>query len=93
MNASLAIAIVNFCALPWASTSMTGTLPCMAVWGFVGWGVIVPQQHRLVKMGPEVAPLLLALNNTATSARFEALQLPKPTSCTPSPLSKAPARL
>jgi DHA1 family inner membrane transport protein len=25
----------------------------------------VPQQHRLVKIAPQVAPLLLALNNTA----------------------------
>lgn len=66
MNASLAIAIINFCALPWASASMTGTILCLTVWGFVGWGVIVPQQHRLVKIAPNVAPLLLALNNTAT---------------------------
>ena len=66
MNASLAIAIINFCALPWASASMTGTILCLTVWGFVGWGVIVPQQHRLVKIAPNVAPLVLALNNTAT---------------------------
>ncbi|MDM0002606.1 MFS transporter [Variovorax sp. J22P240] len=66
MNASLAIAIINFCALPWASTSVAGAVLCLAIWGFVGWGVIVPQQHRLVKMAPKVAPLLLALNNTAT---------------------------
>jgi DHA1 family inner membrane transport protein len=26
----------------------------------------VPQQHRLVKIDPRAAPLLLALNNTAT---------------------------
>jgi DHA1 family inner membrane transport protein len=66
MNASLAIAIINFCALPWASASMTGTILCLTVWGFVGCGVIVPQLHRLVKIAPNVAPLLLALNNTAT---------------------------
>lgn len=66
MNASLAIAIINFCALPWASTSMPGTILCLTVWGFVGWGVVVPQQHRLVKIAPDVAPLLLALNNAAT---------------------------
>ena len=26
----------------------------------------MPQQHRLVKIAPQAAPLLLALNNTAT---------------------------
>jgi predicted MFS family arabinose efflux permease len=26
----------------------------------------VPQQHRLVKIAPQTAPLVLALNNTAT---------------------------
>jgi hypothetical protein len=29
---------------------MTGTVISLAVWGFVGWSVIVPQQHRLVKL-------------------------------------------
>jgi predicted MFS family arabinose efflux permease len=27
---------------------------------------LVPQQHRLVRIAPHVAPVLLALNNTAT---------------------------
>ncbi|MGJ7608414.1 MFS transporter [Variovorax sp. LT1R20] len=66
MNASLAIAIAVFCALPWASASMAGTVVSLVLWGFCGWAVIVPQQHRLVKIAPKVAPLLLALNNTAT---------------------------
>jgi predicted MFS family arabinose efflux permease len=66
MNAALAVAIVNFCAMPWASAHMTSAMFSLIVWGFVGWGVIVPQQHRLVKIAPQEAPLLLALNNTAT---------------------------
>lgn len=66
MNAALAIAILNFCALPWTSASMAGTVISLAIWGFCGWGVIVPQQHRLVRIAPNIAPLLLALNNTAT---------------------------
>jgi predicted MFS family arabinose efflux permease len=66
MNAALAIAAINFCALPWTSASLVGTLVSLTVWGFCGWGVIVPQQHRLVKIAPKIAPLLLALNNTAT---------------------------
>jgi predicted MFS family arabinose efflux permease len=66
MNAALAVAIVNFGAMPWTSAHMATAIFSLVVWGFVGWGVIVPQQHRLVKIAPQEAPLLLALNNTAT---------------------------
>jgi MFS transporter, DHA1 family, inner membrane transport protein len=49
---------------------MTGAHPvtaaiALSIWGCCGWTLIVPQQHRLVKTAPHVAPLLLALNNTA----------------------------
>jgi DHA1 family inner membrane transport protein len=66
MNACLLLAALNFCLLPWTSMHLAGTLLSMAVWGLCGWGVIVPQQHRLVQIEPRMAPLLLALNNTAT---------------------------
>ncbi|WP_394778896.1 MFS transporter [Undibacterium sp.] len=66
INAGLCIAVVNFCALPWTSSHMVSAVIALAVWGVVGWGIIVPQQHRLVKIAPQSAPLLLALNNTAT---------------------------
>jgi DHA1 family inner membrane transport protein len=64
--AGLGIAILNFCALPWTAAHPASTLVALAIWGVCGWGLLVPQQHRLVKIAPEVAPLLLALNNTAT---------------------------
>ncbi len=66
INAGLCIAIVNFCALPWTAAHPVSALVALAIWGVCGWGLLVPQQHRLVKIAPEVAPLLLALNNTAT---------------------------
>lgn len=66
INAGLCVGILNFCALPWTSAYMVTAVAALIVWGLVGWGLIVPQQHRLVKIAPEVAPLLLALNNTAT---------------------------
>lgn len=68
INVGLCVAIINFCALPWTSAYMASTAIALTVWGLVGWGLIVPQQHRLVKIAPQVAPLLLALNNTATYA-------------------------
>jgi DHA1 family inner membrane transport protein len=66
INAGLGIAILNFCALPWTAAHPASALVALAIWGVCGWGLLVPQQHRLVKIAPEVAPLLLALNNTAT---------------------------
>jgi DHA1 family inner membrane transport protein len=66
INGAIIIAFVNFCLLPWTSAHPVTAAIALAVWGLCGWGLMVPQQHRLVKTAPQVAPLLLALNNTAT---------------------------
>ncbi|SOY58535.1 Major facilitator family transporter [Cupriavidus taiwanensis] len=66
VNAMLWIAIVNFCALPWTAAHPVSAVIALVIWGICGWGLIVPQQHRLVQLSPQMAPLLLALNNTAT---------------------------
>lgn len=66
INAMLCVAVINFCALPWTGAHTGSAVIALIIWGVCGWGLIVPQQHRLVKIAPRVAPLLLALNNTAT---------------------------
>lgn len=66
INGALVLAIVNFALLPWSSDHPVTAAIALSVWGFAGWSLMVPQQHRLVKTAPHVAPLLLALNNTAT---------------------------
>lgn len=66
INAGLCVGIVNFCALPWTSAHMVSAVASLTIWGLVGWGLLVPQQHRLVKLAPQAAPVVLALNNTAT---------------------------
>jgi predicted MFS family arabinose efflux permease len=66
INAMLWLAVINFCALPWTSAHAYGAAIALVVWGICGWGLLVPQQHRLVQISPHVAPLVLALNNTAT---------------------------
>jgi predicted MFS family arabinose efflux permease len=66
INSMLWIAIANFCALPWTSVHAFSAAIALVIWGICGWGLIVPQQHRLVHLTPRVAPLALALNNTAT---------------------------
>lgn len=66
VEVGLGVAIVNFCLLPWTSVYLAGAVIALIIWGIIGWGLIVPQQHRLVHIAPQVAPLLMALNNTAT---------------------------
>jgi predicted MFS family arabinose efflux permease len=65
INATLLIAFANFALLPWTSASFASAALALIIWGGAGWGLIVPQQHKLVKLMPNVAPILLALNNTA----------------------------
>jgi len=66
LNVGLGVGIANFCLLPWTIGHPVGAAAALVVWGLCGWGLLVPQQHRLVKTAPKAAPLLLALNNTAT---------------------------
>jgi predicted MFS family arabinose efflux permease len=66
INAALVVAIINFALMPWTSAHPITAAISLSIWGCCGWGLIVPQQHRLLKVAPQVAPLLLALNNTAT---------------------------
>jgi len=62
----LAVVTVNFIFLKWTSASLWTAIPAVVVWGTFGWGVLVPQQHRLVTIAPAAAPILLGLNNSAT---------------------------
>jgi len=64
--AGLIVGALNFCALPWTSMHPATAAISLIVWGLCGWGILVPQQHRLVEHAPHAAPLVLALNNTAT---------------------------
>jgi MFS transporter, DHA1 family, inner membrane transport protein len=62
----LAVVTVNFVFLKWTSATLWMAIPAIVVWGTFGWGVLVPQQHRLVTIAPAAAPILLGLNNSAT---------------------------
>ncbi|WP_151633021.1 MFS transporter [Noviherbaspirillum aerium] len=63
--ASLAIAAVNFALLPWTSAHLWSAAIAIVAWGICGWGLLVPQQHRLITLSPGSAPLLLGLNSAA----------------------------
>jgi DHA1 family inner membrane transport protein len=65
INGSLAFAALAFLAMPWATAQLWSAAIIMVVWGMCGWGLLVPQQHRLISLSPGSAPLLLGLNSAA----------------------------
>jgi MFS transporter, DHA1 family, inner membrane transport protein len=65
INASIAIVALDFALLPWTSASLVTAVPALVVWGLCGWGLVVPQQHRLISITPAASPLLLGLNSAA----------------------------
>ena len=65
INAAVALLAVNFALMPWSSASFGSAALALALWGMCGWGLVVPQQHRLIALEPALAPVLLALNAAA----------------------------
>lgn len=65
INVAIAVVAVDFALLPWSSASYATAVPALIVWGLCGWGLLVPQQHRLISITPSAAPLLLGLNSAA----------------------------
>lgn len=65
INTTIAVVAVDFALLPWTSSSLAGAVPAIFVWGLCGWGLLVPQQHRLMSIAPSSAPLLLGLNSAS----------------------------
>jgi DHA1 family inner membrane transport protein len=63
--AAIAVAAIDFALLPWASAHYWSSAVAIVVWGVCGWGLLVPQQHRLIGLAPASAPLLLGLNSAA----------------------------
>jgi predicted MFS family arabinose efflux permease len=61
----LALLAIDFVLMPWTSATLWTAIPAIVLWGFVGWGAFVPQQHRIVSIAPQVAPIVLGLNNAA----------------------------
>jgi predicted MFS family arabinose efflux permease len=62
----LMVLIVDLVFIPWSSQAMWSAMLSIAVFGAVGWGLLVPQQHRLVSLAPQTAPVVLGLNTACT---------------------------
>lgn len=65
INSAIAILVADFLTLPWSSASLPTAAIALIIWGVCGWGLVVPQQARLISIAPAVAPLLLGLNSAA----------------------------
>lgn len=50
----------------WTSATLWTTVPALVVYGAVSWGLLAPQQHRLVAVAPHTAPVVLGLNTSCT---------------------------
>lgn len=59
----LALVLIS---VSWAGASLWTTIPLLIVYGAVSWGTLAPQQHRLVAIAPQTAPVVLGLNTSCT---------------------------
>ncbi|OZI38039.1 MFS transporter [Bordetella genomosp. 10] len=62
----LTVLVIDIAVFPWTTGNPWTAALAIAIWGGAGWGVLVPQQHRLVTMAPAIAPVLLGLNTACT---------------------------
>lgn len=61
INATLIILAINFGLLPWTSAGFGSSIVALIIWGLCGWAFVIPQQHRLIEIAPQFAPILLGL--------------------------------
>jgi predicted MFS family arabinose efflux permease len=61
----LGFVLADFVLLPWTSAGLWTAVPAVLLWGACSWGSSVPQQHRIVGIAPQIAPIVLGLNNSA----------------------------
>ncbi len=64
--AMLAVLVADMAFMPWASAHLWSSVIAIGIWGAAGWGIIGPQQYRLVSIAPTIAPVVLGLNTAAT---------------------------
>jgi predicted MFS family arabinose efflux permease len=62
----LVVLAIVLSSLSWAGASLWTAIPALIIWGACGWGLLAPQQHRLVAVAPQTAPVVLGLNTSCT---------------------------
>lgn len=64
--AMLSAVMVSLFLMSWTGAHLWTAAFAVTIWGACCWGVLVPQQYRLVTLIPSMAPLLVGLNTSAT---------------------------
>jgi predicted MFS family arabinose efflux permease len=59
----LALVVATF---SWTGATLWTTIPALIIYGIVSWGLLAPQQRRLVHIAPQTAPVVLGLNTSFT---------------------------
>lgn len=62
----LTLVVADFALLPWTGVNLWTAIAAVVLWGACGWGISVPQQHRIISIAPAIAPIVIGLNNSAT---------------------------
>jgi predicted MFS family arabinose efflux permease len=64
--AMLVVLLLVVVTFSWTGASLWTTIPALIVYGAVSWGLLAPQQRRLVHIAPQTAPVVLGLNTSFT---------------------------
>ncbi|MDF2118983.1 MFS transporter [Roseiarcaceae bacterium H3SJ34-1] len=64
--AMLIALVIDIALTPWTGAHVWSSILAIAIWGACGWGILVPQQHRLVTLAPSIAPVVVGLNTSGT---------------------------
>jgi predicted MFS family arabinose efflux permease len=64
--AMLVVLTLVVATFSWTGASLLTTIPALIVYGAVSWGLLAPQQRRLVHLAPQTTPVVLGLNTSFT---------------------------
>lgn len=64
--AMMVTVMASLALMHWTGAHPWTAAIAVTIWGACCWGVLVPQQYRLVTLMPSMAPLLVGLNTSAT---------------------------
>jgi predicted MFS family arabinose efflux permease len=62
----LVVVAIVITTMPWSGAHLWSAAIAVALWGACAWGLLVPQQYRLVSLNPSMAPVLIGLNTSGT---------------------------
>ena len=62
VNLALVCLFLNFFFLKATGSTLYGAGVGIMIWGICGWAFVIPQQHRLISVAPQIASILIGLH-------------------------------